>query len=153
MFEDDAESLGTPIEVAGFLSHIEGRAGSLDGISALIECRVQRLYEDGNLALVIEVGELLHTDGILVLDPRFDGSATVVVPGVGRIHIAVLERQYNPRNGAAVDAEVGNVNLQNIHALIGSVGGVVGELGVENHVILRLVVLKLDGACSEVIAG
>ena len=153
MFENDAEGVGTPIEVAGLLSHIDSRTVALDGIPGLIEHRVERLDEDGNLALVIEVRELLQTDRVLVLNPRFDGRTAVIVPGIGRIHVSVLERQDNARNGATIDAEIRHVNLQHVCSLISRIRRIVGELGVENHVILRLVVLELDGACSEVVAG
>lgn len=153
VFEYDAEGVGTPIKIPRLLSHIDTCPGSLDGIPGLIECRIERLDEDGNLALVIEVRELLQTDRVLVLNPRFDGRTAVIVPGVGRIHVAVLERQYDARDCAAINAEVRHVNLQHIHALICRIRGVIRELGVKNHVILRLVVLELDGACSEVVAG
>ena len=152
VLEDDAEGIGTPIQILPLLGHIDGRSRSFGGASTLIEGRIERLDIDGNLALVVEVGELLQADRVLVLNPRFDGRTAVIVPSVGRIHVTVLERQDNARNGAAIDAEVGHVNLQDIHALISGAGWVIGELGVENDVILRLVVLELDGARSEVIS-
>ena len=123
VFEYDAEGVGTPIEVSGFLSHIDACPCALDGIPRLIECRIERLDEDGNLALVIEVRELFQTDCVLVLNPRFDGRTAVIVPGVGRIHVAVLERQYDARNGATIDAEIRHVNLQHINSLICRIRG------------------------------
>lgn len=152
VFEYDAEGVGTPIKVACLLGHIDACPGSLDGITRLIERRIECLDEDGNLALIVEIGELLQTDRILVFNPRFNGRTTVIVPGIGRIHVAVLERQYGARNGTPVDAEVRDIYLKCIHALISCIRGVVGKLGVENNVVLRLVVLELDGACSEVIS-
>ena len=152
VLKNDAEGIRTPVEIPGFLGHIDSRSCSLDRISRLIEHRIQGLDEDGDLALVIEVGELLQTDGILVLNPRFNGRTAIIVPSVGRIHVTVLERQYGARNGTPVDAEVGDINLQYIYTLIGVIRGIIRELGVENDVVLRLVVLELNGACSEVIA-
>lgn len=152
VLKDDAEGIGTPVQILRLLGHIDSGASSLDGIPGLVEHRIQSLDEDGNLALIVEIGELLQTDRILVFNPRFYGRTAVIVPGIGRVHVAVLERQYGTRNGTSVDAEVRYVNLQRIHALICRIRGVVGKLGVENHVILRLVVLELDGACSEVIS-
>ena len=121
------------------------------GLSNVAEGGGLEASRRGNLALVVEVGELLQTNGVLVLNPRFNGRTAVIVPGIGRIHVTVLERQYGARNGTSVDAEVWYVNLQRIHALICRIRGVVGKLGVENNVVLRLVVLELDGACSEVL--
>ena len=153
VLEDDAEGLGTPIEIPRLLSHIDGSSGPLDGTSALVEHRVQRLDEYGDVALVVEVGQLLDAERVFVLNPRFQGRTAIVVPSVGRIHVTILERHYDARNGATVDAEVGHVNLQHVCSLIVGVRGVVRELGVENDVVLRLVVLELDGARSEVISG
>lgn len=81
--KNDVKGVGTPLEIAGFLGHIDSRTRSFDGIPALVEHRVERLDKDGNLSFVVEVGELLQTDGILVFDPRFDGRAAVVILGVG----------------------------------------------------------------------
>lgn len=152
VFEDDAEGIGTPVEIPRLLGHIDSGTGALDGTPGLIEHRVQGLDEDSDFALVVEVGELLQTDRVLVFNPRFYGRTAVIVPGIGRIHVTVLERQYGARNGTSVDAEVRNINFQYIHSLICSIRGVVRELCVEYHVILRLVVLELDGARSEVIS-
>ena len=142
VLKDDAEGLGTPVEIPGLLSHIDPGAGALDGIPGLIEHRVQGLDEDGDLALVVEVGELLQTDRVLVLDPGLDGGAAVVIPGIGRVHVAVLERQYDARNGAALDTEVRHVNLQHVGCLIGGVRRVVRELCVQNDIVRGLVVLN-----------
>ena len=152
MLKDDTEGIGTPIQVAGLLSHIDGRSGSFDGIAALVKRRIKGLDENGDFTLVIEVGKFLQAEGILVLDPRFDGRTTVIVPGIGGILIAVLERQDNARNGTSIDAEVGYVNLQYICSLIIGIGRVIGELGIENDVVLRLVILELDGTRSKVIS-
>lgn len=121
----DAEGIRTPIEVASLLGHIDSCTGALDGIPRLIECRIERLDEDGDFSLVIEVRELLETDRILVLDPGLDGGTTVVIPRIGGVDVAVLERQNDASNGASVDAEVGDINLQHIHTLICRIRGVV----------------------------
>ena len=125
VLKNDAEGIGTPIEITGLLSHIDTCPGALDGIARLIERRIERLDKDGNLALVIEVRELLQADRVLVLYPRFYGRTAVIVPGIGRIHVTVLERQYGARNGTPVDAEVRYVNLQRIHTLISRIRRVV----------------------------
>lgn len=96
VLENDAEGIGIPIQVTCFLSHIEPGPRSLDWAPSLIEHRIKSLKINGNLALVVEVCELLQADCILVFNPRFYGRTAVVVPGVGWIHISVLKRQYAP---------------------------------------------------------
>lgn len=83
VLEDDAERFGTPVKVAGFLSHIDPGTGTLDGISGLVEHRIKSLNVDGNLTLVVKVGQLLDAQRILVLNPRFKGRTAIVVPGIG----------------------------------------------------------------------
>lgn len=91
-------------------------------------------------------------DGVLVLDPGLHGRAAIVIPSVGGVLVPVLERQDDARNGATIDTEVGHVNLQHVSGLIVGVARVVGNLGVQDHVVFCLVVLELDGARSEVIS-
>ena len=119
VLEDDTEGIGTPVEIPCLLGHIDSRSSSLDGLPSLIKCRIERLDIDGDLALVVEVGELLQADRVLVLNPRFDGRTTVIVPGIAGVHVSVLERQDNARNSAAVDAEIRDIDFQDICSLIG----------------------------------
>lgn len=153
VLEDDAEGIGTPVEIPGLLSHIDSGPGALDGISGLVLLCVQRLDEDGNLTLVIEIGELLQTNRILVLDPGLNGGAAVIIPRVGGVNIAVLERQDNTCNSAAVYRKIRDVDFKNVCGLVSGIRWVVTEFGVQNDIVRGLIVLELDGACTKVISG
>ena len=82
MLEDDAEGLGTPVEIPRLLSHIDGRSGSLDRAFALVEHLVKRLDEDGDVTLVVEVSQLLYAQRILVFNSRFKGRTAIIVSGI-----------------------------------------------------------------------
>ena len=152
VLEDDAERIGAPIQILRFLSHIDGRAGSLDGIATLIQHRIQRLDEDGDFTLVVEIGELLQTDRVLILDPRFDGRTAVIVSGITGVYIPVLKRQYDTCNSTSVDAEVRDVNLEDIHTLICGIRRIVAEFGIQNYIVRGLIILELDSPRTKVIS-
>ena len=62
------------------------------------------------------------------------------------------EANEDTANSAAVDGQIRNVDFQLIAGLVVCVGGVKRELGVQDHVVLRLIILEGYLAGSEVIS-
>ena len=85
----------------------------------------------------------------LIQDLRTVTAVHGITPGV----VVILDKaDEHATNSAAVDGQIRNVDFQLVTGQIVGIRRVKRELGVQDHVVLRLVVLELDGACSEVIS-
>ena len=69
MLKNDTVCLCTPIKVSSRLTDIDILLCPLYGVGTLVLLWIECLDEDGNITLSVEVGQLLNTDGILVLYP------------------------------------------------------------------------------------
>ena len=69
MLKLDEEGVRTPTQVRCLLAGRQPYLGALYGIPTTGKHSVQGKDVDGNLSLLIEVGELLNAECVLILDP------------------------------------------------------------------------------------
>ena len=153
MLKLDHEGLVPETEVVIRRGHRKALHGALDGIAALIQLRVERDDVDDERAVLVEPGLLLDDDGVLVLDPGLE-HRTAIIHGITLGVVVILDKaDENASHGAAVDGQIRNVDFQLVAGQVVGVGGVEGELGVQDHVVLCLVILEGYLAGSEVISN
>ena len=153
VIEDDTECLGAPVEIFGLLSHFDAGAASLDRGGTVSQCGVERLDEDGMLLLVVEVGQLLDAESVLVFDPGLHDRTAVIVPSVRGINPRILEGQDDTGDGTPFNREVRDVDFQYVRCLVRRIARIIGNLGIEDHVMLLLMGLEIDLSSPEIIAG
>ena len=151
VLELDKEGVRAPSEVLCLLTGRQPDLGALDGIPATGKHCVQGKDVDGNLALLVEVGQLLDAEGVLVLDPGFQDGAAAVVPGIAVAVAYIAESHNHTRDGAAVNREVRDVDFQHVCCLVSSIRGVILELRIEDYEVLLLMGLKGYLASPEII--
>ena len=95
----------------------------------------------------------LDYDGILVLDLGLEHRAAVIhgiTPGI----VVILDKaDKNATYSAAVDGQIRNIDFQLVVDLVVGIRRVKRELGVQDHVVLRLVILEGYLAGTEVISN
>lgn len=141
------------VQIVAFRGHRKALHGALDVISALIQLRVERDDVDDERAVLVEPGLLLDDDGVLVLDPGLE-HRTAIIHGITLGVVVILDKaNEDAADSAAVNGQIRNVDFQLVAGQVVGVGGVEGELGVQDHVVLCLVILEGYLAGSEVISN
>ena len=140
-------------QIVTFRGHRKQLHGAFDGVSALIELWIERDYVDDERGVLVEPGLLLNDDGVLVLDPRLEHRAAIIHGIPPRVVVIFYKADENATYGAAVDGQIRNIDFQLVASLVVGVGGVKRELGVQDHVVICLIILKGYLAGTEVISN
>lgn len=139
-------------QVIALRGHRKALHGALDGISALIQLRVERDDIDDERAVLVEPGLLLDDDGVLVLDPRLEHRAAIIhgiTPGI----VVILDKaDEDTANCTAVYGQIRDVDFKLVAGLVVGIRRVKRELGVQDYVVFCLVILEGYLAGTEVIS-
>ena len=152
VFKLDKARVITPPEIVVFGSSLEPGLRSLDGIAGAAQHSVEREDVDGDFTLIIEVGELLDAQRILVLYPAFEHSTAAVIPDIAVTVMYVTKTHENAGNGAAVNAQGRDVDFQYVCSLVLRRLWIIGELRVQDYEILLLMGLESNLPGPEIIA-
>ena len=103
MIELNKERVVTPAEVVVFGSGLQSGLGAFNGSRTSCEHRVQSKDVDGDFALFIEVGELLNTECVFILDPRLQDCTAAVIPSIAVAVTHITESQEYTRYGTSIN--------------------------------------------------
>ena len=96
---------------------------------------------------------LLEGDGVFVLEPGLEHRAAVI-HGITLGIVVILDKaDKNATYSAAVDGQIRNIDFQLVAGLVVGIHRGKRELGIQDHVVLRLVILKGYLADTEVISN
>ena len=151
VFKLHEERVITPAKVIVLGSGLQTCLRTLDGIATPGQHSVQGKNIDGNLTLLIEVGELLDAQRVLVLHPALEDCAAAVVPGIAVTVTYITEPEEYSSDSATVNAEVRDVDFQNISGLVLRRLRIVGKLRVEDYEVLLLMGLEGYLASPEIV--
>ena len=144
MLELDEEGVRTKAKILRLLAGRQSDLGALDGIATPGQHSVQGKDVYGNLAFLVEVGELLDAERVPILNPALGRGTHPCIRPHGCAKAT--------GNGGTAEAQVGKVDFQHLGVLIRLVGVIVFEAAVQHNLVLTLVVLELDDSGSEVIS-
>ena len=140
-------------QIVAFRGHRKALHGALNGVPSLIQLRIERDYVDDERAVLVKPRLLLDDDGVLVLDPGLE-HRTAIIHGITPGVVVILDKaDENASHSAAVDGQIRNVDFQLVAGLVVGIHRVKRELGVQDHVVLRLIILEGYLAGSEVISN
>ena len=145
------ERVITPAKVIVLGSGLQTCLRTLDGIASPGQHRIERQDVDCNLSLLIEVGQLLDAQGVLILHPGLEDGAAAVVPSIAVTVAYITEPQEYASNGTAVNAEVRDIDFQDISCLVLRRLRVVGKLRIEDYEVLLLMGLEGNLPSPEII--